>query len=373
MNTKTRKKNREIRELSPNTRALPVRHLDFGVEALESRQLLAGNVTAVITDFGNLLIVGDSADNVVQVDVDGFGNVEVTGHEGTHVNSTNLSSSQLSGDIRIALFGGDDSLVLDGPGDHVPVNNISILTGTGDDAAIVSNMSEIAGSVGIFTGSGDDQAAIKYSSAGGNMTISSGSGDDTNTIANANAANLTMLTGTGNDSDTIYYSVATNNVTIISTAGDDVVDIESVISSNLSISTGSGDDQLEMTDVHTKYNAVVATGGGADSVIISHSTVSGDLYVNTGSGNDELAMKYVDAGAEGRTSIRTGSGNDQVAIGESDFGSSATLFLAGGSDELSVAGAVNGAGLLSGGVGTDRIENADLLGGLNLFSFESYT
>ena len=362
----TKKRKKRLAQIQQNTA------LDLGVEALENRQMLAGNVTATITGAGDLVVRGDSADNTVAVELDSFGNVTVTGYDGTTVDDTNLSSTQLSGNIRITLLGGDDNVAIYGSDYDVPVDNISIVTGSGDDQALIANVDGIDGNVNINTGVGNDDATIKYAQASGNVTINSGAGSDTNVLNTVSGDNLKISSGSDADRDFVYQSAAAGDLTIASTSGNDSVNIEGIVAEDLRVSTGSGDDQVFITEAHTKYDTNLNTAGGNDKLVITNSEITGDLVANTGAGDDQLCMKYIEAGAEGRTSVFTGAGDDQFEIGEAGLGTSANLNLGGGADSLAAIGTVVGSGIVNGGTGQDAISDAALIGGLGLTSFEKY-
>ena len=346
--------------------------LAMGIESLEDRQMLAGNVVATITGAGDLVVRGDAADNTVAVEVDSVGNVTVTGYDGTTVDDTNLSSTQLSGNIRISTFGGDDNVAIYGGDYDIPVENISIVTGSGNDQALIANVDGIDGQVNINTGVGNDAATIKYANATGNVTINSGAGSDTNVLNTVTGNDIKINSGADADADFVYQTAAVDDMTITSTSGNDTVNIEGVIAADLNVSTGSGDDQVYITEAHTKYDTSLTTAGGNDKLVITNSEVTGDLKVNTGAGDDQLCMKYIQSAAEGRTTVSTGAGNDQFEIGEVEIGDSANLNLGGGADEVAVIGSVVGTGVANGGTGIDGISDAANIGGLGLTSFEKY-
>jgi hypothetical protein len=128
---KSKAKTKRARTCAPETA------LSLEMESLENRQMLAGNVSAVITGAGNLVVTGDGAANEIDVAIDSTGQVSITGNAGTTVDIGNLATAQVSGDVRINLGGGDDVVSLYGVDSSAPIRNVSINTGTGDDSAIV--------------------------------------------------------------------------------------------------------------------------------------------------------------------------------------------------------------------------------------------
>ena len=109
------------------------------MEALEGRHLQAGNVTAALTKNGNLEITGDNAANRIAVVYNG-GLIHVESSDGnaTVVNGTvNVDPAMLTGDLKINLKGGDDTVTVNLPNLTLP-NNLKIDTGSGSDLVIVT-------------------------------------------------------------------------------------------------------------------------------------------------------------------------------------------------------------------------------------------
>src|SRR5690349_18797915 len=87
------------------------------IESLEKRQMMAGDVTAQITN-GNLIVKGDSSNNNIAIAV-AAGVVKITSADTTvngaaATNGITLTGT-LSGDVEVNLKGGTDSLSLTGP------------------------------------------------------------------------------------------------------------------------------------------------------------------------------------------------------------------------------------------------------------------
>lgn len=222
--------------------------LAFDVEALEKKQMLAGTVTATITGAGHLVINGDSNDNNITVEVSAAGDVDITANDGETIIDNGFSSSQLSGDVRINLRGGDDYIYLDGPVySNSPIDDVRIVGGAGDDYINARHLSGLSGNVKISGGGGSDYLALKYSDVSGNVSISGGSGDD--------------MVGASYNED---------------------------ISGNLRISTGGGNDSVYMVGATVQGNASVLTGSGNDNAYIKENSFSGNARLSMGGGNDSV-------------------------------------------------------------------------------------
>src|SRR5262245_17041051 len=98
-------------------------------EWLEDRWLLAGDVTAQIVK-GNLVIKGDSSDNVIAITSDAAGSVTNTGTD-TTVNSsaTAATLTGFTGHIKMKMKSGNDDVA----GTGVTTNGIEADMGDGND------------------------------------------------------------------------------------------------------------------------------------------------------------------------------------------------------------------------------------------------
>ena len=152
------------------------------VESLETRRLLAGNVTAGLDGGGVLVIKGDNKANDFQV-IAGFSDTTVVGLNGTTINGG-----------ASANFGGFPNLKID--------------TGNGDDKV---DLIDIYGFIGqdasITTGNGSDTVIIRPASFDSSveiLSIDTGNGDDFVDIADSAFLDANVKLGNGND--TIKFS-----------------------------------------------------------------------------------------------------------------------------------------------------------------------
>ena len=118
------------------------RHLDTLTESLERRQLLAGNVMAFVDGVDQIIVRGDTLDNVAAVESDADGLIWLRGAKGTAINGADQplligSHGELTRNIRIDLRGGDDQLAFS---DVALIGKVDLQTGAGDDLVLVNEV-----------------------------------------------------------------------------------------------------------------------------------------------------------------------------------------------------------------------------------------
>ncbi|HYE21509.1 MAG TPA: hypothetical protein VEA69_23885 [Tepidisphaeraceae bacterium] len=168
------------------------------VQPLESRTLLAGNVTAVLVG-GDLVLTGDAARNRVLITTgqDRDAQVRVVGlDDDTTINGEfDAAFSGVTGAVRVALGSGADSVAVR---DLTLVRPILINTGRGGDT--VSFQNATLGGVDAMCGTGDDTVTA-LDSAFARTALALGDGDDLALLhASAFDARLSVDGGLGDDS-----------------------------------------------------------------------------------------------------------------------------------------------------------------------------
>ncbi len=243
-------------------------------QKLESRLLLAGDVTVFIDNI-NLVVIGDSADNQIQIVGNRFGGATVIGLEDTTIN------------------GGDTQFVSPLPG----LRNATIQLGGGGDSLEVAN-ARFSNGVNIFSGAGNDDLLVRNSSIG-SLNIQSGNGDDLLEIDSVWAINSSVINTQG---------------------GDDVIAIYShAVGGDVSLFGGAGEDVLVADNLGMFGQLTVETGAQADQVLFTGDTFIGrDSQLNLGDGNDFLGILPEQNSGTSQiqrfTSIDAGSGDDNVAL-----------------------------------------------------------
>lgn len=270
--------------------------IEFAVETMEPRQMLAGDVS-VITSGNDVTIIGDAAANHIQIGT----------FEGR------LSVIDLA----------DGTVIHRGETDVSNVNNLTIRLNQGDDRVELSNV-EINGNFRLFSGAGDDQVELRelsvngtsvaYMNGGANSFARIGgsskgervfcyAGSDNIHLDGVNVEGNVAIRGNHSNVFTVEGSSISGNVFLRSGREADQVNLVSTdIGGDLKINTGADSDRVHMYDAagHPSRSNVSTDG--------PKMSIDGNLVVKTGSGRD--GINFNNFQVAGRTTIEAGSGND---------------------------------------------------------------
>ncbi|NIP70848.1 MAG: hypothetical protein GTO04_17235, partial [Planctomycetales bacterium] len=288
----------------PRRASLGLRKRRAKFECLETRQMLAGNVAAIVTG-GDLRLSGDNLDNAVIVSVV-EGDVVVSGLNDTTVN------------------GSDTPFVAFSATNTVP-DDLYARLGGGADLLMLSNGLEVSDRVLIRGDSGSAQIGLD------SVTI----GDD-------------LLILGGHSADVVHLNDVrvTDDIRIRLRKGDDVVHIEDTSVADLAVSTGLGNDAVVLDTLISSDDARIQTGRGMDDLVIQDAEISDNLFVRTKSGDDFVMVDPSTIG--GWAAVSLGGGQDSyVDQGPNEYGG---LHIRGGrgqdASEIDPATTFNGAGLV---------------------------
>lgn len=177
------------------------------MDHLESRCLLAGNVTVSVVD-GDLVISGDTASNMLMLDQRGLpaGSVRVSPFA-TSINQDSTRREQVftgvTGGIRITTGGGDDRIALH---DIAVAGPLSIHGATGKESTLLSNV-RIAGPIAVDLEGGADAFHAYDSTFSGPVQIATGSRPDVVALnGNSFAGGVLVRTYRGRDSIAIAHN-----------------------------------------------------------------------------------------------------------------------------------------------------------------------
>jgi hypothetical protein len=188
----------------------------MSLESLETRRLLAGNVTAFLNAATSTLVIrGDNKSNDIIINPGATSNgYNITGRHGTTVN-------------------GRPSAFVDTGGN---IENLSIDMGNGDDVVDILAYAFDHGS--IVTGNGDDTVGLDLDAFASGLDIDTGNGNDSvRLIDDQITGDLNINTGNGNDSVAFAHQVTSPGVTV---------------SGNTHINGGRGNDVLtDLADLQT--------------------------------------------------------------------------------------------------------------------------
>lgn len=301
---------------------------NLGLESLENRCLLAGNVSASVS--GDVLnITGDNLGNTISVESAGAGKVQVRGFA-TSVNG-NPNAVQV-----FNVSGG-----------------INIRMNAGPDVVRVTNM-VIGGDLNVDLGQGNNELLLGQSAAGDNVRFGgTPSGplyvqDDLSVVGNTAAdrvfqSNLhvtdvgAVSLGDGNDTVQIERPAgSTANVEygglfqVLLGAGTDSLSINGlVVDDNMVATDGAGDGSISITNMDVHGNLTLTTSNYADSIGIQNTNVHNVLTVVSQGGYDTLTISAI----ADQLNINSGGGNDDVHISSANVGV-LNVVLGTGADQL---------------------------------------
>ncbi len=287
-------------------------YTDLDFDDLESRVMLAGDVTAVL-DGGTLTITGDGEGNALRLDQVGdtvvvsglFDAGNVNPASNTTING--LTSAELFQGVTnlvVNLGGGDDILLL-GQDSFLELDgDLNIDMSTGNDIVVIGtgNNNGEKGDNGDYVALLDEYQSGGFVNVGGEANISLGSGDDTlfmedveiGTEPNQNA--LRIFAGSGSDGIDMRNVILNEDLLMELGAGDDIVNAVNVqIAHDVELFGEAGNDYIQLNNVSvgvseyefTPDNADIDLGSGDDSVVlVGPVTVQDRLRVIGGEGTD---------------------------------------------------------------------------------------
>ncbi len=354
------------------------------MESLEPRQLLSGNVFALVAA-GNLFVVGDAVDNDIILSPGALaGQVQIASGATTATtvdhSTTPVTLAGVTGSIIVALGRGDDRLEVSGltvPGQlvadmgvgsnhvnidsHTQVQGSMVIVDRGINSQVTVDMASVNGSVVLKGGFGANTVSIDTLTVNHAMVIQGGPSADTVTADVLHVAgSLVVKSGWGNDTATLTNSTITHAAVFSGTdvsldtctVGGALVVVAGPLDGNVSVTnstvtgpmvlrSGAGTDTVTLAGSTFHSAAVIRTGIGADTVNINGSTFDGVFVLSTGLGADTVNIATTDNVTFARAAIvALGPGDDHLTLGNSGAGSFATF---------------NGPAIANGGLGTDTL------------------
>ncbi len=264
-----------------------------GLERLESRALLTGNINVMLAG-STALIFGDSGNNSLEVAEDG-GNIVARGLNGTTIN------------------GGTDAFTI-ATGTTTFSGQFLAWLGRGNDTLTVGSGLSFSQSLFVDGQGGNDTIGILADSVGRDLNLNGGFGTDSISIQGTSVG--------GN-----IYVWSQDSATI---------DISGVnVAHQLHVNTGSGDDSVVVRNTTVADLTFISTGSKHDSIAINNSTLNGPLLIFAGTGDD---MIYIDStSVRGESSFFMDRGCDNIRIlGTSNLQKKLSVFGGKGSDAVEV-------------------------------------
>jgi hypothetical protein len=328
----------------------------LAVETLETRALLAGNVTAAVTR-GTLVIRGDGeANQIIISKLNNSGGITITPVDGSNTTiNTATAPLTLNGAQRLDIKMGAGNDIVGIGNDLVVVGDMldALADYSGDPQASLMAVEEDAPEEGLEEeeNMGDDEFSIltflggeEEEEAGfdignpdftvqqlaqlptkiaGLTTIDLGDGDDTLAYTLRTNSNIQVEGGKGSDK-ILSMLTSANDMTINADPrkgagmGDDLaVVVLASVRSDLAISTGAQDDAVVLLDTNVD-NLGVGTGGvisgemtDDDVVVFANVSASDNVGIQTEAGDDSV---FIDTIIADQFRITTGEGDDAIDI-----------------------------------------------------------
>jgi large repetitive protein len=340
----------------------------LAVESLETRRVLAGNVSAALSGY-HLLITGDNLANDITITaLPGTpGRVRITPAAGTTLNGLSVPLTFPSfGDIRLSMQGASDNVIFNG------------------DAGLTDSL---PGSLVVDNGEGNNTFTLSDYSIGTNLTVRSGSGVDAITLTNNIVGNnITINNGHANGFGRQTTNVETDNtiggnLRISNLNGDHDINITGIgpiaVAHDLIIGnygTGLGDDINIEIDNATVGNNFIMNNRSVSNTLINNLTVERNVTIRNSSGDNVVNLESGNTfgtSAADRFSLLNGIGSNTVDINDLTVNGHSSIRNYAGAANVTIgddaAVTFNGALTINngfGGIHSISISNTDIANGL---------
>jgi hypothetical protein len=293
----------------------------YGFESLESRRVMAGNVTAEVIN-GDLIITGDDAANGITLHALGGGTYQVgsfgfpvgvmlPAFDDTEINGDVPSApfAGVTGKIILRMRGGDD-VVFVGAGFSSP-GDVFIDGGSGFDTIRLNEFQAYTTTSTLIHIDRTLAGAIVRSSIGGTLEIESGADGANVSVAYYDIVGDLRITleptaaiSIGQTNYINVTNVACNALNLFGSAGKDSVVFRGSTENGIRISTEAGNDRVHVYAERVVRDSSINAGEGTDSVYVS-GQFGAELIVEGGAGDDSLHL-----GGEDRPYILQRDGTD---------------------------------------------------------------
>ena len=279
----------------------------LALEKLQARELLAGDVTAAVTN-GFLVVRGDDAANELTIERINGDKVRVTGATGTTINGlTQPAILRVRKGYDIATGGGDDKLTVIGL-NAVGRYEIRMDLGAGNDVLVASNL--LAQRIHAGGGDGNDSITVRNSRSRRGSGVGGGIGDDTMVLENLRFGNGSCIDG-GTGKNTVTqtnnrFGVRFTQINTDPNAPSDVVNVAPVANNDsASLAVGA------TTQINVLSNDTDSTGTiDPKTVVIVTQPTAGTASVNSTTG----VVSYTHNGGSARTDSLTYTVKDDKGL-----------------------------------------------------------
>ena len=235
--------------------------LQLNCEPLESRRMLAGNVTISQNAAGDFTIKGDGQSNFVAISADSNGHLFIQGAN-TIVRYNGVSSNAhliplstaytLPRHLKIRSGGGDDIIAVD----RLTIrNNVDASLGSGDDSIVLSDVT-IGDRIKMKGGGGADRLDLFSVDVTGksSLTLNAQSNSDSDldgiSILSSTFGDESIVVGSSRDDHVVIESSQFAAEFLLKTSGNNDVVIfnENIFQDSVIIDLGAGDDTIDLEE-----------------------------------------------------------------------------------------------------------------------------
>lgn len=363
------------------------RHLRL--EALESRQMMAGNVLVSLSS-NNLVVNGDDAPNVISIESAGTNSIQVRGFNDVNGNPTFVNGiangvvffNGASGGLTVRTYGGNDNVRIT----NLVVNSaINVDTGSESDTLLLGRDPNNFGGVrfggypagplfaqttlDVTTGGGNDLIYSTDIRVRSNASLDMGSGNDRLRFSpNVDGLTVNSMQGISEFQRSLYVQMGQGADTVlgrgvlvyVSGTFDDFSGALNYgltgaeFRSNLNFFTSSAPDNINVTDTLVRRDLNIYSGAGNDDINLNNSRFFDQVHIETGAGNDTLQFNRppVISSHINQVQIYMGDGADYVRI--DDLNVDTLLISQEGADDVAeIINSTGGTFTFDGGAGSD--------------------
>ena len=279
----------------------------LALEKLQIRELLAGDVTAAVTN-GFLVVRGDDAANELTIERVSGDRVRVTGATGTTINGlTQPAILKVRKGYDIATGGGDDKLTVIGL-NAVGRYEIRMELGAGNDTLVASNL--VAQRIHSNGEAGNDSITVRNSRSWRGSGVGGGAGDDTIVLENLRFGNGSCIDG-GTGKNTVQetnnrYGVRFTKLNTDPNAPSDNTNVAPVANNDSATLAVSATTQINVLSNDTDSTGAI----DPKTVTIVTQPISGTASVNATTG----VITYTHNGGAARTDSLTYTVKDDKGL-----------------------------------------------------------
>ncbi|MFO0902267.1 MAG: hypothetical protein U0939_04660 [Pirellulales bacterium] len=342
------------------------------LEALERREVLAGNVTASVVG-STLTLTGDGADNSLAIVALGNNRFSIAGLN-TTINGSTAAFSPAGTILNITgnLGGGNDNLGL--TNNAQGLDTLATTAGLDLEAATGLTVAQMQARIDAVT-------TVRTFALAGSLTVQGGAGNDLiglvgnlggSLTADLGAAGATGGNALGIDGTTVAGGVASIGGGINVTGGSqvDALVVESTkVGGSILAKLGAGNNTVDLFKAQVKGVVSVWGGNGNDFASLDSSTVAGAVSLDLAGGANSVNAL---SSTLGSWMVTTGAGNDAIDSAALTVRTNVMVSTGAGTDEITLhehgAAGTNVAGLLQilTGAGNKQIEVSGQIGVLSI-------